>query len=128
VSRYAQWISHKGQRLLYADYSGLVEEEEYLSALGETEQEILKQPPGQMVPLLLNMTNTWASTAITDRAKRMTDAAAERGIPDSPTAIVGVSGFQRAVVQAMQFVRRDLHLADSLEAGKEWLVQQMRQR
>jgi hypothetical protein len=31
------------------------------------------------------------------------------------------------VVQAMQFVRRDLHLADSIEAGKDWLVQQMRQ-
>jgi hypothetical protein len=57
----------------------------------------------------------------------MTDAAKERGIPDSPTVIVGVSGFQRAVVQAMQFLRRDLHLAESIEAGKEWLVQQLQQ-
>ena len=87
MSKYAQWISHKGQRLLYADYSGLVNEGEYLSAIGETEQEVLKQPPGQLVPLLFNMTNTRASTAITDRAKQMTNAAKERGIPDSPTAI-----------------------------------------
>ncbi len=128
MSRYAEWIVHKGQRILFADYSGLVDEEKYLSAIAETEGEILKQPPGKMVPLLFNMTNTRASTAITDRAKRMTDAAKARGIPDSPTAIVGVSGFQRAVVQAMQFVRRDLHLADSIEAGKDWLAQQLQQR
>ncbi len=127
MSRYAQWIVHMGQRILYVDYSGLVDEEAYLNAIGETEREILKQPPGQLLPLLFDMTNTVASTAITDRAKRMTDAAKERGIPDSPTAIVGVSGFQRAVVQAMQFLRRDLHLAESIEAGKEWLVQQLQQ-
>lgn len=127
MSRYAQWIVHKGQRILYVDYSGLVDEEEYLDAIGETEQEILGQLPGQMLPLLFDMTDTRASTAITDRAKRMTDAAKERGIPDSPTVIVGVSGFQRAVVQAMQFLRRDLYLAESIEAGKEWLVQQLQQ-
>lgn len=127
MSRYAQWITHKGQRILYVDYSGLVDEEEYLGAIAETEREVLKQPPGRVLPLLFDMTNTRASTAITDRAKGMTDAAKERGIPDSPTVIVGVSGFQRAVVQAMQFLRRDLHLAESIEAGKEWLVQQLQQ-
>ena len=127
MSRYAQWITYRGQRILFVDYSGLVDEEEYLAAIAETEKEVLKQPPGQMLPLLFDMTNTRASTAITDRAKRMTDSAKVRGIPDSPTVIVGVSGFQRAVVQAMQFLRRDLHLADSLEAAKEWLVQQLEQ-
>jgi hypothetical protein len=69
VSRYAQWITHKGQRILYVDYSGLVDEEEYLGAIAETEREVLKQPPGRVLPLLFDMTNTRASTAITDRAK-----------------------------------------------------------
>ena len=125
MSRYAQWIMHKGKRILFADYSGLSDQEEYLRAIGETERELLNQPAGRMVPMLLDTSNTRSSTAITERGKQMAEAAKAKGIPDGPSAIVGLSGFQKAVVQAMQFFRRDIHIVESMEAGKDWLVEQM---
>jgi len=125
MSRYAQWIMHKGKRILFADYSNLRDEGEYLRAFDETEQALLGAPKGLMVPTLLDVTNTLLSPAITERAKKMTAAATAKGIPDSPSALVGLSGFQKAVVQAMQFFRRDIRIVDSIEAGKDWLVEQM---
>jgi hypothetical protein len=125
MSRYAQWIKHKGKRILFADYSGLRDEDEYLLAFDTTERELLRVPKGTMVPTLLDVTDTLLSPAITERAKKMTEAAKAKGIPDSPTALVGLSGFQKAVVQAMQFFRRDIRIVESIEAGKDWLVEQM---
>jgi hypothetical protein len=37
---------------------------------------------------------------------------------------VGLSGFKMAVVQALAFFRPDLHTADSVEAAKDWLIEQ----
>jgi hypothetical protein len=71
------------------------------------------------------MSNTRSSAAVTERGKRMTEAARAKGIPDSPTALVGLAGFQRAIVQAMQFFRGDIRMVESVEAGKDWLVEQM---
>ena len=45
--------------------------------------------------------------------------AKEKGIPDSPTALVGNTGFSKAVALAIQFFRPDLYLADDVEAAKE---------
>ena len=39
--------------------------------------------------------------------------------------MVGMTGIQKAVVQALQFFRRDLHVADSLEEGLDWVVEQV---
>ena len=125
MSRYAQWIIHKGERILFADYSGLSDQEEYLRAMEETERELLKEPAGRMVPMLIDTSNTRSSPAITERGKQMSEAARAKGIPDGPSALVGLSGFQKAVVQAMQFFRRDIRMVDSMEAGKDWLVEQM---
>ncbi len=126
MGKYAQWMVYEGKRILFADYSGLRDEQAYLRAFDETERELLQQPRGRMVPTLLDVTGSILSPAITERAKQMTEAAKAKGIPDSPTAIVGMSGFQKAVVLAMQYFRRDIHIAGSIEDAKEWLVAQVR--
>jgi len=126
MGKYIQWIEHKGQRILFANFVNIHEESEYMSALEEMEAEILKQPPGQFVPALMDFTNTRMTTAVTARSKQMMAAAKEKGIPDSPTAIYGLSGAQKAVALSIQFFRRDLYIASSLEEGKDWLVEQVR--
>ena len=125
MGKYTQWIEHKGHRILFVDFSGIRDEVEYLGAFDEVEGEILSQPKGQKVLTLLDVSNSVLTRAITERAKRMTAAAKEAGIPDSPTAIVGMRGFQKAVVQAMQFFRQDIYIAESIEAGKDLLIAKM---
>jgi len=127
MGKYTQWIFHKGTRILFANFSNIRDEDDYLEAFDEAESELLSQPVGRMVPMLMDVSNSLLSTAITERSKRMIEAATEKGIPNSPSAIYGMSGFQKAVVQAMQFFRKDIYIAPSLEAGKDWLVKQMQQ-
>lgn len=126
MSKRTQWITHKGTRILFADFTNLRDEGEYIKAFDELENDLLSQPAGRMVPTLLDVSNSMLSTAITDRSKKMTQAAEAKGIPNSPSAIYGMTGFQKAVVQAMQFFRKDIYIASSLEAGKDWLVEQMK--
>ena len=126
MSERLEWIELEGVRVLVADFSGIRVEDEYLQAFDVMEAEILKQPEGVMVPLILDLSDTLLSPAITERGKGMMDAAGEAGIPDSPTALVGLSGFQKAVVQALQFLRRDLYVASGMEDAKGWLARQLR--
>ena len=125
MSERIQWIEYKGKRILFVDYSKLREEEPYLKAIEEMEAEVLKQPKGTIILTLIDFTGSIATTAITERSKKMTAAAKAAGIPDSPTVLVGIAGFKKSIVQAMQFFRPDIHLADSVEAAKDWLVKQV---
>lgn len=120
-----QWIEHQKARILSADFSGIRDEEQYLKAIDALEAEILRQPAGSLVPLLLDVSNTVLTPKINERSKQMTAVAREKGIPDSPTALVGLSGAQKAVVQLMQFFRQGLRIANSLEEAKDWLAEQV---
>jgi hypothetical protein len=124
MAKYIEWIVYKGQRILLAKFLGIHNEKEYLDGFDELEQEILRQPKGSKLLMLIDVTDSVLSQVITDRGKRLIAAAQEAGIPASPTVMVGVKGFQKAVVQAMQFFRKELHTEDTLEQAKEWLIKQ----
>jgi hypothetical protein len=120
-----QWIEHEGKRILFCDYSNIHDEEEFVRAIVETETEVLKQAPGTLILMLIDVTGSRITSAVTGRARELAAAARKREIPSSPTAIVGVSGpAQKAVVMAMQFMRPDLRTAESIAAAKDWLVSQ----
>jgi hypothetical protein len=110
---------------MLVSYSGLQEEEEYFKAIDEFEKEILKQPRGIKTRVLVDVTGSILTAKITERNKEVERKAREKGIPDGPTALVGVSGFKMAVVQAMSFLRPNLHVAKSEEAAKDWLVERV---
>lgn len=122
MSEYWQWMEHKGKRFLFIKFAGLKEEKAYLEAIADVEREILKQPKGQLVPLVLDVTNTRVTKAVTNRGKQLMEAAKANGIPDSPTALVGLSGTQKAIVMAIQVIRPDIHVAPSLQEAKDWVV------
>ena len=124
MEKRVSWIEHKGKRILYVKYAGLRDEAAYLEAIDEFEREILQQPVGRRFLVIVDVTDSVLTTRITQRNKEAAARAKAKGIPDSPTALVGLTGLKMAVVQAMQFVRPDLYPASSIEAAKEWLVQQ----
>jgi len=125
MSRYLQWVEHKGQRVLYVNFAGIQDEAEYLLAFDEMEQEILRQRTDVKFATVIDVTDTILTPAVTDRSRELMAAGKEAGIPDSPTAMVGMTGIQKAVVQALQFFRRDLYVAESLEEGLDWAAEQL---
>jgi len=118
------WIEHKGNRILYVDYAGLRDEAAYLQVVDEFESAILSQPVGRQVLTIVDVANSVLTPRITQRNKEVMARAKAKGIPDSPTALIGLTGLKMAVVQAMQFMRPDLHPTDNIEEAKDWLVQQ----
>jgi hypothetical protein len=126
MSEYWQWIEHKGKRILFIRFAGLKEEKAYLEAIADVEREILRQPKGQLVPLVLDVTNTRVTKAVTNRGKQLMETAKAKGIPDSPTALIGLSGTQKTIVMAIQLIRGDIHVVGSLEEAKEWVVSRLR--
>lgn len=118
-----QWIEHRDTRILFCDYSNIHDEEEFIRAIVETETEVLKQAPGTLILMLIDATGSLVTSKVTGRARELAAAARKRGIPSSPTAIVGVSGpAKKAIIAAMQFLRPDLRTTESVAAAKDWLV------
>ena len=126
MSERLQWIEHKGKRILLVKFAGIREERVYVEAFADLEREILRQPKGQFVPLVVDVSDTRVTRAVIDRAKQMMEKAKAKGIPDSPVALVGLAGAQKAIVSAMQLLRPDIHVASNLGEASEWIAKQLK--
>jgi hypothetical protein len=124
MGQYVNWIEYKGKRIMVVTYAGLHDEEVYLRAVDEFEAETLAQPAGHQFRVIVDVRDSALTQRITQRNKEVMNKSKEHGIPDCPTALVGLTGLKLAVVQALQFFRPDLHVAESFDAAKEWLVSQ----
>ena len=123
MSNRVKWIEHQGERIIFCDYTNIKEEEEFLRAIQEMEQKVLQEEPGTFILMLIDVSTSHVTSNVTGRAREVAAAAREKGIPSSPTAIVGVSGpAKKAIVLAMQFLRPDLCTVESIAAAKDWLV------
>jgi len=126
MSERLQWIEHKGKRILVVKFAGIKEEKVYVEAFADLEREILRQPKGQFVPLVVDVSDTRVTRAVIDRAKQMMEKAKAKGIPDSPVALVGLAGAQKAIVSAMQLLRPDIHVAGNPGEASEWIAKQLK--
>ena len=124
MSERVQWIVYQGKRILQVDYSNLRDEAAYLQVIDEFEAEVLNQPRGKQMRAIVDVTGSVLTSRITDRNKAVATKARAAGVPDSPTAMVGLSGFKMAVAQAIAFFRPDLYIADSRQAALNWLLAQ----
>jgi membrane protease subunit (stomatin/prohibitin family) len=120
MGKYVQWITHNGVRILFLNGNGL-EEAEYLAALDELEQELLKSRTGP--PMLFDLTKTSMTQRTTAKAKEMDAAAKEAGVEDGPGAVVGLSKLARMVAQVFG---RKTHYFDTVDQAKEWLAAEMK--
>ena len=116
-----QWIDHRGKKILFIQVSGL-DEEGYLAALDEAEKELLRQPANSSILTLWDISGSHITLKTKARGDQLVAALEEKGIT-STTAMVGVTALQRVVAQAIS-KGAGMHYAQSLEAAKDWLVQQ----
>jgi hypothetical protein len=122
MGKYAQWITHKGVKILFLNGKGLPETE-YIAALEELKQELLKAR--STVPVLTDMSNTTMTQNTTNKAKEVAADTKAAGIPDGPSAVVGLSTLAKAVAQMFA---RGSHYFNTVEEAKEWLVKEENKR
>jgi hypothetical protein len=118
MGKYVQWTTHKGKRILFLNAKEL-REAEYMAAMEEMKQELLKERDGTLV--LVDATKTEMTTLTTNKAKEVAAATKAKGIPDKPSVVVGLTGLQRAVAQLFG---RGIHFSSTIEEAKEWLVKE----
>jgi len=126
MGEYCSWVNYKDQKILVANFSGIQDLSKYLGAIEEIEKELLSQPKGSVMPLLLDMSNSRLFKEVSDRGRQMIDTIKKAGYPDSPTAIVGASSFQKAVISAIAVFRHDIRVFDDQQSAKEWLEKQIK--
>ena len=118
MGKYAQWITHKGVKIHFVNGKGL-REAEYVAALEELKQELLKARSS--VPVLTDMSNTTMTENTTNKAKEVAADTKAAGIPDGPSAVVGLSTLARAVAQMFA---RGSHYFNTIEEAREGLVKE----
>ena len=118
MGKYTQWITHKGKRMLLVNGPGL-SEAQYLEAMEEMKQDILKEKDGALV--LVNVSGIEMTKAVINKSKEVVNATKEAGIPDRPNVVVGLNKLQKAVAQLFG---RGMHFVDTVEQGKEWLAKE----
>jgi methanogenic corrinoid protein MtbC1 len=122
LGKYTEWIQHKSKRILLVNRPGL-SEAEYIEAMEEMKQEILKEKAGALV--LVNVAGIDMTKAVVDKSKEVVNATKKAGIPDRPNVVVGLTGLQKAVAQLFG---RGVHFVDTVEEAKEWLVKEDNKR
>ncbi len=115
-----QWIMLRGTRILYMDARDLPESE-YIDAQEDLKQEILKDRTSPPVLVQLSNKNTAMTPATTAKSKELAAATKAANLPDGPTAIVGLTGLQKAVAQLFG---RGSRFFDTVDEAKEWLVKE----
>ncbi len=86
MSNRVQWIEHKGERMIFCDYSNIQSEEAFIRAIEETEAEaeVLEQAPGTLILMLIDVTGSRITSKVTGRARELSAAARAKEIPSSP--------------------------------------------
>jgi hypothetical protein len=123
MGKYAKWITHKGVRILFMNGKGL-NEAENLAAQEELKQELLKDRSGP--PVLVDLSKTAMSKKTADKSKEVFTATTGSGLPQGPTAIVGLNRLQKTVAQL--FDKGLAQYVDNIDEGKEWLVKEDEKR
>ncbi len=118
MGKHVEWITYKGKRILFLNANNL-SEAEYIAGQEELKQEVLKDRSSPLV--LVDATKTPMTAAATKKAKELAAANKDAGIEDGPSAIVGLTGLQRATAQLFG---RGIHFAKDLEEAKEWLIKE----
>ena len=122
MKKHVEWITYKGKKILFADYSDLAEKE-VLKVYKSVRKESLAHAAKTKKPLLMiSNTPNVQITSVTQEGYRELRLATK----DIPiySAIVGASLRVEVIVAVLSIYQRRVHFAKSLEEAKEWLVSQ----
>ena len=118
MGKHVQWIEHKGVRIIFLNGKGLNETENF-EAQEELKQELLRDRSSP--PVLVDLSNTTMTQKTSSKSKEVAAATKTAGLPDGPTAVVGLNKLQKAVAQLFG---RGSHYFDSIDQAKDWLVKE----
>ncbi len=116
----SKWESVGGKRILHCRFNDFGTDSAALAVEVHAVDELILREPLDSVLLLVDLSNTVTSSAVVDLFKK--SSARTKGYVHKQ-AIVGVSGIQKMLAQAVAwFSRETFVLFDTLEAAREWLV------
>jgi hypothetical protein len=116
-----RWIEHKGERILFYDFSGLEDTDAGLRVIAASKGRAADQPP-HSVRTLVDVRGSHFDARIT---RALQDLARDNKPQVLASAVVGVSGLQRVILAAVSRVtRRKFATFDTVKAAKDWLVAQ----
>ncbi len=118
MGKHVEWITHKGVRILFLNGKGLNEADNF-AAQDELKQELLRDRSSP--PVLVDLSKTVMSQKTANKSKEVAAATKAAGLPDGPTAVVGLNKLQKAVAQLFG---RGSHFFDNLDEAKDWLVKE----
>ncbi len=118
MAKHVQGITHKGVRILFVNGKGLPEAE-YVAAFEELTQEVLKDKSNP--PVLIDLSNTAMTQKTKDAAKGVSAARKAAGLPEAPSAVVGLSKLAKMVASLLSPGTRYF---DTIDQAKEWLAKE----
>lgn len=71
-----------------------------------------------MAPTLIDLSNTSMTQKTKDKAKEVAEANKTLGLPDAPSAVVGLSKLSKLVAQ---FLTPGTHYSDTVDQARDWL-------
>jgi hypothetical protein len=115
------WIEHKGQRILYYDWSNVLDTDQAVALVRDSAGLMRREPRGSVLVL----TNVEGSRF----NKRVLDAILELMNGNKPfvkaSALVGLNGLMRAALGAMaKLTGRKLQAFTTADEAKGWLLEQ----
>ena len=116
------FIEHAGRRIVFMDFTGIVDPEEALRTIEEARQFVAAQPRTGTLLTLVDVQNSRFNDRIVEALK----ALASHNRPwVLAGAVVGMSPLQRVVYRIVNaFTGRRLAAFETAPEAKEWLVRQ----
>ena len=114
MAKEVSWITHRGKKLLFVNLAGLKGAEQ-LGVLDDVEK-VYRTLAKQSTLLLVDVTGSVSTVETTQIEKKLAAYGVTRY-----ASVVGVTGFKASIARD---VRKDFHLASSVEEAKDWLVSQ----
>ena len=123
MEKLVKMVSHQGRDIVFLDCAGR-EEDDILRGFDEMLETVAQSPEPSRALVVVDMTNTFSSMAVSKKGREIADRGKQMGLGDLPTAIVGFTGVQKTVVRAFAAFRKDntLYAADSYEDALDWLI------
>ncbi len=114
-----RYIEHEGCRILLEDFSGILDEQEYISLIREAQTMVHLEPPGS-ARILIDVTESRFTPAVSHVSREVSDS-------NTPyvkaTALVGVRGLMPIIIRALSAsAGRELVSFPTREEALAWLA------
>ena len=121
-----KWVEHKGEKILYADYSNL-KEEGVLFVYKAFRDESLKYASTTHKPLLAmnNTDNVEVTKKTKDGYRKLRTAMKDISMY---SVVVGANINVELTIKILSIFHKSIHFARNIEGAKEWLVSQVQDK